>query len=81
MLFPGQRTGWGLSFLINLEDARPAGSAGSLTWAGHGQHLFLAGSEAKVAGVLLTQILPFADPIVLRLFAAFETAVYRAVDG
>jgi CubicO group peptidase (beta-lactamase class C family) len=79
--FPGQRTGWGLSFLINLEDAPTGRRAGSLTWAGMGNTYFWLDPKRKVAGVLLTQILPFADPIVLRLFAAFETAVYRAVDG
>ena len=75
------RTGWGLGFLINLEDA-PTGRTRRQPGLGrHGQHLFLARPEAEVAGVLLTQILPFADPIVLRLLERFETAVYRAVDG
>jgi methyl acetate hydrolase len=31
----------------------------------------------EVAGVFMTQILPFADPIVLDAFDAFERAVYR----
>jgi hypothetical protein len=30
-----------------------------------------------VAGVILTQILPFADPPVLQLLDDFETAVYQ----
>ena len=80
-LFPGQRTGWGLSFLINLEDAAAGRSAGSLTWAGMGNTYFWLDPKRQVAGVLLTQILPFADPAVLRLFAAFETAVYRQLES
>jgi len=78
-LFPGKRTGWGLSFLINLEDAPTGRSAGSLTWAGMGNTYFWLDPKRQVAGVLLTQVLPFADPIVLRLFEAFETTVYRAL--
>ena len=46
-----------------------------------GNTYFWLDPKRKVAGVLLTQILPFADPIVLRLLERFETAVYRAVDG
>ena len=69
------------SFLINLEDAPTGRSAGSLTWAGMGNTYFWLDPKRQVAGVLLTQILPFADPIVLRLLERFETAVYRAVDG
>jgi methyl acetate hydrolase len=79
--FPGQRTGWGLSFLINLEDVPGRRSAGSLTWAGMGNTYFWLDPKRQVAGVLLTQILPFADPAVLRLFAAFETAVYRQLES
>jgi len=30
-----------------------------------------------VTGVLLTQVLPFADPTVLHLLDEFERAVYR----
>jgi CubicO group peptidase (beta-lactamase class C family) len=78
--FPGRRTGWGLSFLINLEDAPTGRRAGSLTWAGMGNTYFWLDPKRKVAGVLLTQILPFADPIMLRLLERFETAVYRAID-
>ena len=32
-----------------------------------------------IAGVLMNQILPFADPIVLALLADFEQAVYALV--
>ena len=33
----------------------------------------------KVAGVLMTQTLPFADPTVLEALDAFENAVYQTV--
>ena len=34
-----------------------------------------------VAGVFMTQILPFADRIVLDAFDGFERAVYAVVSG
>jgi methyl acetate hydrolase len=33
----------------------------------------------KIAGVLMTQTLPFADPAVLETLDAFERAVYESV--
>ena len=35
--------------------------------------------HSGVAGVILTQVLPFADPRVLGVFDAFERAVYALV--
>ena len=63
--FPGIATHWGLSFLINAADTPTGRSAGSLTWAGLGNTYFWVDPARGVAGVLLTQILPFADPTVL----------------
>lgn len=75
-LFPGMRKGWGLSFLIN-EDAVPGGrAAGSLAWAGLANTYYWIDPARDRAGVIATQILPFADPAVLRLFEAVERAVY-----
>ncbi len=77
--FPGMEKKWGLSFLINTEDAPTGRSAGSLAWAGLRNTYYWLDPRKQVAGVLLTQSLPFADPIVLGLLDAFETEVYRAV--
>ena len=33
--------------------------------------------KRQVTGLIMTQILPFADPIVLQLLTDFETAVYK----
>ena len=74
--FPGMKKKWGLSFLINTE-ATPAGrSAGSLAWAGINNTYFWLDPMKRTAGVLMTQILPFADPKVLGLLDRFEAAVY-----
>ncbi len=74
--FPGMSKKWGLSFLINTEDAPSGRSAGSLAWAGINNTYFWLDLNKRVAGVLMTQILPFADPAVLGLLDRFEGAVY-----
>jgi methyl acetate hydrolase len=74
--FPGMKKKWGLSFLINTEDTPAGRSAGSLAWAGINNTYFWLDPKKRVAGVLMTQILPFADPAVLGLLDRFEAAVY-----
>ena len=78
-LFPGMVKKWGLSFLINTETGHAGRSAGSLAWAGLNNTYYWLDPQKKVAGVLMTQILPFADPTVLEALDAFEAAVYEAV--
>jgi methyl acetate hydrolase len=77
-LFPGMVKKWGLSFLINTQDAPTGRSAGSLAWAGLNNTYYWLDPAKRVAGVLMTQILPFGDRAVLDLLDAFETKVYRA---
>jgi methyl acetate hydrolase len=76
--FPGMSKKWGLSFLINTQDAPSGRSAGSLAWAGINNTYFWLDPNKRVAGVLMTQILPFADPTVLGLLDRFEAAVYAS---
>jgi len=78
-LFPGMAKKWGLSFLINTEDTPTGRSAGSLCWAGLRNTYYWLDPKKRVAGVLLTQILPFGDPTVLGLLDAFESEVYKAL--
>jgi CubicO group peptidase (beta-lactamase class C family) len=74
--FPGQPTGWSLGFLVNLEPG-PAGRApGSLAWAGLSNCYYWLDRERRAAGVMMAQLLPFADPGALGLFDRFERAVY-----
>jgi methyl acetate hydrolase len=79
-LFPGQDIKWGLSFLINPQQGPAGRSAGSLSWAGLANTYFWVDPSKRVAGVILTQVLPFADPKVLNLYSKFESAVYKAVS-
>ncbi len=78
-LFPGMRKGWGLSFLINTQDAPTGRSAGSLAWAGLANTYFWIDRTKRVSGVFLSQVLPFYDTTAIDLFAKFETEVYRAL--
>jgi len=75
--FPGMAKKWGLTWLINTEDVPGRRSAGSLAWAGLFNTYYWLDPKQHVAGVILTQILPFADPTVLGLLDDFETAVYQ----
>lgn len=77
-LFPGMRKQWGLGFLLNTEAAPGQRSAGSLAWAGLFNTYYWIDPASGIAGLVLTQILPFADPAVLDLLGAFEAAVYAS---
>ncbi len=81
--FPGMLKQWGLGFMISTEAVPGRRSAYALTWAGLGNTYFWIDPASRVCGVILTQILPFADPKVLALYDEFETAVYaqRSGDG
>jgi len=78
-LFPGMRKGWGLSFLINTQEAPTGRSAGSLAWAGLANTYFWIDRAKRVSGVFLSQLLPFYDATAIDLFGKFETEVYRTV--
>ncbi len=75
-LFPGMAKKWGLSFLINTADVPGGRRAGSLAWAGLRNTYFWLDPTSRIAGVLMTQSLPFADRPVLDLLDRFEHGVY-----
>lgn len=77
--FPGLPKGWGLSFMINEEEAPTGRQAGSLAWAGIANTYFWIDRRTGIGGVYVTQILPFVDERVLRSYYAFEEAAYRAL--
>jgi CubicO group peptidase (beta-lactamase class C family) len=70
-LFPGMGQKWGLSWLINTDDKPGRRSGGSLAWAGLYNTYYWLDPKRQVTGVILTQILPFADPTVLQLLDNF----------
>ena len=77
--FPGMVKKWGLGFMINTERVPGGRSAGSLAWAGLGNTYFWIDPAKRIAGVIMTQIVPFADAKVLDLFGKFERAVYASL--
>jgi methyl acetate hydrolase len=77
--FPGMVKKWGLGFMISTEPLPDGRSAGSLAWAGLGNTYFWIDLDRGIAGVILTQLLPFADPKALALLERFERAVYSSL--
>ena len=74
--FPGMVKKWGLGFMISTAPAPGGRSAGSLAWAGLGNTYFWIDQAKGIAGVILMQLIPFADPKALAVFDGFEKAVY-----
>lgn len=77
---PGIAKTWGFGFQINLTSAPTGRPAGGLMWAGLPNTFFWIDPVRGVGGVLLTQILPFADNKTVALFEAFEAAVYESLS-
>lgn len=76
-MFPHMDTKWSLGFLINPETGPHGRSAGSLCWAGIANCYYWIDPAADVAGVLMTQLLPFGDSGVLDALGALERMAYR----
>ena len=77
--FPGMVKKWGLGFMISTAPVAGGRSAGSLAWAGLANTYFWIDPANGVAGVILMQLLPFADAKALAAFDGFEKAIYTAL--
>ncbi|MCP1911240.1 CubicO group peptidase (beta-lactamase class C family) [Bradyrhizobium elkanii] len=80
-LYPDIVKKWGLSFLINTAKTPEGRSAGSLAWAGLANTYYWIDPSRDVCGVILTQLLPFADKHSLEAFAGFERGIYAGLDA
>ena len=80
-LFPGIRCGHGLASVVNAQQGPNGRSAGTLTWAGLFNTYYWIDPQKRVTGVILTQILPFADHKAVKLYGEFESAVYDALKA
>jgi methyl acetate hydrolase len=80
-LFPGMRCQWGLGWMITPLPGPNGRSAGSLTWGGIFNSYYWIDPAKRVAGVILTQCLPFADPRALALYGTFERGLYDALNA
>ncbi|TPX19810.1 hypothetical protein DIZ76_017602 [Coccidioides immitis] len=73
----GAPQGWGLTWMITPS---PTGrTATSAFWAGIANCFWWCDREKEVAGVIATQILPFADPKLISLWVNVEAAVYNSL--
>jgi methyl acetate hydrolase len=80
-LYPDMVKKWGLSFLITTAKTPEGRSPGSLAWAGLANTYFWIDPARDVTGVILMQVLPFADQKCLEAFAGFERGVYAGLDA
>ena len=79
--FPGMVKKWGLGYMISTEEAPTGRSAGSLAWAGLANTYYWIDPTRRITGVILTQILPFADATVLNLFEQLRARHLRTEVG
>jgi methyl acetate hydrolase len=80
-LYPGMDKKWGLSFMINTAKTPEGRSPGGLFWAGLANTYFWIDPARDISGVILMQLLPFADGKCLEAFAGFERGVYAGLDA
>lgn len=79
--FPGASLKWGLGYMINMQPGPAGRSPGSLTWAGIFNTYYWIDPTRRVTGVIMTQVLPFADQRAVQLYGQFERGVYDALDA
>ena len=66
--------------MITTESVPEGRSAGSLTWAGIYNTYYWIDPKKRIAAVFMTQVLPFADERVLRVYRRFERYI-RSGEG
>ena len=79
--FPGMPKSWGLTFMINDEDAPTGRPAGSLAWAGLANLYYWIDRRNGIAGFWATQILPFVDATSIGGYLDLETAAYAGLTA
>lgn len=78
--FPDMTKSWGLSFMINDEQASTGRPAGSLAWAGLANQYYWIDRKNRIGGFWTAQLFPFFDPASLEGFLEMETAVYANME-
>ena len=79
--FPGNKLKWGFGHMITTETVPEGRSAGSLTWAGIYNTYYWIDPKKHIAAVFMTQVMPFADHRVLRVYRQFERSIYAAIKA
>ena len=75
--FPGRRKSQSMAFQRIDEDVPGMRSAGSQFWAGVCNTHYWFDPAKNVAGVIMTQSLPFVEPRFMGVYEAFERGVYE----
>jgi len=79
--FPGAQIRWGLGYMINMQPGPNGRSAGTVSWGGIFNTYYWLDPAKRVTGLIMTQILPFADQRAVKLYGQFERGVYDALNA
>jgi CubicO group peptidase (beta-lactamase class C family) len=79
--FPGAKIRWSLGGMLNMEPGPNGRGAGTVGWGGLANSYYWFDPARRITGVILTQILPFADPAAVNLYGRFERAVYDLAEA
>ncbi len=74
--FPPVKGGWGLGIHLIHEDIPGARRAGSGDWAGLGNCYYWVDRATGIAGITVTQVLPFFDQPIRSIANAFERTIF-----
>ncbi|MGH6963085.1 MAG: serine hydrolase domain-containing protein [Phenylobacterium sp.] len=74
--YPDMAAGHGLATMVTPVPTGDGRDAGALGWAGLANTYYWVDPAGGKAGLIMTQLLPFADPEVLTLFTALERDAY-----
>jgi methyl acetate hydrolase len=75
--FPGRKKSHSMAFMRFDEDIPGMRHAGSQGWAGVLNSHYWFDPKADMAGLIMTQSLPFVEPRFMNLYEQFEQAAYR----
>jgi methyl acetate hydrolase len=79
--FPGADLRWGLGYMLNMQAGPNGRSAGTVSWGGIFNTYYWLDPAKKVTGLIMTQILPFADTRAVTLYGQFERSVYDSLKA
>ena len=79
--FPGAEIRWGLGYMLNMQPGPHGRSAGTVSWGGIFNTYYWLDPSKRVTGLIMTQILPFADHRAVKLYGQFESGVYEALKA
>jgi len=79
--FPGAPIRWGLGYMLNMEPGPNGRSAGTVSWGGIFNTYYWLDGAKRVTGLIMTQILPFADTRAVKLYGQFERSVYESLKA